>query len=79
MVDKKGFMKTIGLIGGMSWESSIEYYKIINCLIQQGFMQEPLLNMLLLHRGVSHGKVFTSGKRTEHGQCKDHLTKGNLF
>jgi aspartate racemase len=23
-------MKTIGLIGGMSWESSIEYYKIMN-------------------------------------------------
>lgn len=23
-------MKTIGLIGGMSWQSSIEYYKIIN-------------------------------------------------
>ncbi len=23
-------MKTIGLIGGMSWESSIEYYKLIN-------------------------------------------------
>jgi len=23
-------MKTVGLIGGMSWESSIEYYKIIN-------------------------------------------------
>ncbi len=23
-------MKTIGLIGGMSWESTIEYYKIIN-------------------------------------------------
>jgi aspartate racemase len=23
-------MKTIGLIGGMSWESSLEYYKIIN-------------------------------------------------
>lgn len=23
-------MKTIGLIGGMSWESSIEYYRIIN-------------------------------------------------
>jgi aspartate racemase len=25
-----GMMKTIGLIGGMSWESSIEYYRIIN-------------------------------------------------
>jgi aspartate racemase len=26
----KKMMKTIGLIGGMSWESSIEYYKIMN-------------------------------------------------
>jgi aspartate racemase len=23
-------MKIIGLIGGMSWESSLEYYRIIN-------------------------------------------------
>lgn len=23
-------MKTIGMLGGMSWESSIEYYRIIN-------------------------------------------------
>jgi len=27
-------MKTIGLIGGMSWRSTIEYYRIINELIQ---------------------------------------------
>ena len=27
-------MKTIGLIGGMSWESSVEYYRIINETIQ---------------------------------------------
>jgi len=26
-------MKTIGLIGGMSWESSLEYYRIINQLV----------------------------------------------
>lgn len=26
----ESLMKTIGLIGGMSWESSLEYYKIIN-------------------------------------------------
>ena len=26
----KGLMKTIGLIGGMSWESTIPYYRIIN-------------------------------------------------
>ncbi len=23
-------MKTIGLLGGMSWESTLEYYRIIN-------------------------------------------------
>jgi aspartate racemase len=28
-------MKTIGIIGGMSWESSLEYYRIINQLVQQ--------------------------------------------
>ena len=28
-------MKTIGLIGGMSWESSIEYYRIINKGVRQ--------------------------------------------
>jgi len=27
-------MKTIGLIGGMSWESSIEYYRLINEKVQ---------------------------------------------
>jgi aspartate racemase len=28
-------MKTIGMIGGMSWESSIEYYRIINEAVHQ--------------------------------------------
>lgn len=28
-------MKTIGLIGGMSWESSIEYYRIINEVVRE--------------------------------------------
>lgn len=28
-------MKTIGIIGGMSWESTIEYYRIINELVHQ--------------------------------------------
>jgi aspartate racemase len=27
-------MKTIGMIGGMSWESSIEYYRIINEMVR---------------------------------------------
>ncbi|NQS90861.1 MAG: aspartate/glutamate racemase family protein [Chloroflexi bacterium] len=28
-------MKTIGLIGGMSWESSIEYYRIVNQAVRK--------------------------------------------
>ncbi len=28
-------MKTIGIIGGMSWESTIEYYRIINQLVNK--------------------------------------------
>jgi len=30
-----GAMKTIGLIGGMSWESSLEYYRIINETVKE--------------------------------------------
>ena len=28
-------MKTIGLLGGMSWESSLEYYRISNQAVKQ--------------------------------------------
>ncbi|MBT8434755.1 MAG: aspartate racemase, partial [Gammaproteobacteria bacterium] len=28
-------MKTIGLIGGMSWESSLLYYQLINSAVKQ--------------------------------------------
>lgn len=28
-------MKTIGLIGGMSWQSTIQYYRLLNELVQQ--------------------------------------------
>jgi len=28
-------MKTIGMVGGMSWESSIEYYRIINQTVKE--------------------------------------------
>jgi aspartate racemase len=28
-------MKTIGMIGGMSWESSIEYYRIVNEIVKE--------------------------------------------
>ncbi len=33
--DRRHAMKTIGLIGGMSWESTVTYYKVINETIKQ--------------------------------------------
>jgi len=39
-------MKTIGLIGGMSWESSLEYYRIINKTVKEllgGFHSAKIL------------------------------------
>jgi hypothetical protein len=28
-------MKTIGLIGGMSWESTVSYYRLINTAVKE--------------------------------------------
>lgn len=28
-------MKTVGFIGGMSWESTVTYYKIVNEIVKQ--------------------------------------------
>ncbi len=35
-------MKTIGLIGGMSWESTVPYYQIINEEVKK-----PLVDFIL--------------------------------
>ncbi|HEX7568750.1 MAG TPA: aspartate/glutamate racemase family protein, partial [Anaerolineaceae bacterium] len=31
---KSALMKTIGMIGGMSWESSLEYYRLVNEMVK---------------------------------------------
>ena len=35
---KEPIMRTIGLIGGMSWESTVSYYQAINRGIQAGLV-----------------------------------------
>lgn len=44
-------MKTIGLIGGMSWESSIEYYRIINETVRDklGGLHVPAFDTARIH------------------------------
>lgn len=41
-------MKTIGLIGGMSWESSVEYYRIINKMVKEK-LGEPHSSKILMY------------------------------
>lgn len=40
-------MKTIGLIGGMSWESSTEYYRIINQGVREGLGPKASARLVL--------------------------------
>jgi aspartate racemase len=30
-------MKTIGLLGGITWESTLQYYRRLNLLVQQRY------------------------------------------
>jgi len=48
-------MRTIGLIGGMSWESSLEYYRIINQLVRERL--GPLRSAQLLMYSVDFGPI----------------------
>lgn len=48
-------MRTIGLIGGMSWESSAEYYRIINQLVRDRL--GPLRSAKLLMYSVDFGPI----------------------
>lgn len=48
-------MRTIGLIGGMSWESSAEYYRLINQLVRDRL--GPLRSAQLLMYSVDFGPV----------------------
>ena len=48
-------MRTIGLIGGMSWESSAEYYRIINQHVRDQL--GPLRSAQLLMHSVDFGPV----------------------
>jgi len=48
-------MKTIGLIGGMSWESTVDYYKIINSEVKAK-LGEPHSAEIIMH-SVDFGEI----------------------
>jgi aspartate racemase len=62
-------MKTIGLIGGMSWESSLEYYRIVNETTKQklgGFHSAKC---------ILYSVDFEEIERLQHQGKSDELTQ----
>jgi aspartate racemase len=62
-------MKTIGLIGGMSWESSAEYYRLINTLARErvgGHATPPSLMLTVNFAGIA--ALQHAGEWTELGR-----------
>ncbi len=71
-------MKTIGLIGGMSWESTVTYYEIINEVIAEklgGFHSAKMLmynvDFAELERNMSSGYWY--GNAVIHAQAAAKL------
>lgn len=62
-------MKTIGLIGGMSWESSLEYYRIINEKIKKE------LGGLHSAKSIMYSVDFEIIKVLQHESKWDELTR----
>lgn len=62
-------MKTIGLIGGMSWESSLEYYRIINETTKQK------LGGLHSAKSILYSVDFEEIERLQHQGKWDELTQ----
>lgn len=59
-------MKVIGLLGGMSWESSVEYYRIINEEVKEnweGCIQRNAFYTALILRKLNSTKQKEIGKK----------------
>ena len=61
-------MKTIGLIGGMSWESTLEYYRIINETVKEK------LNKLHSAKIIMYSVDFEEIELLQHKGKWDELT-----
>jgi len=65
-------MKTIGLLGGMSWESSIEYYRIINQTVKRQ------LGGLHSAQCLMYSVDFAEIEKLQHAGSWDALTQAMI-
>ncbi len=66
-------MKTIGLIGGMSWESSLEYYRLINEAVKERLGGLHSAQCLLY--SVDFGEIEPLQNRGEWEEAADRLCR----
>lgn len=66
-------MKTIGLLGGMSWESSLEYYRIINKLVSQKLGRLHSAECILY--SFDFEEIVEMQSREDWEQMSDHLSR----
>jgi aspartate racemase len=68
---KRPGMRTIGLIGGMSWESSAEYYRLINAGIRDQL--GPLRSASMLMHSVDFGPIALAQREGRWSDAGDML------
>jgi len=56
-------MKTIGLIGGMSWESTVSYYRIINEKVKEKNGRTAFCKDTALQRGFCRNRSVPVKRR----------------
>ena len=66
-------MKTIGLIGGMSWESSLEYYRLINEFIKEKLGKKHSAKCLMY--SVDFAEIEEMQHRGKWDLLKDEMIK----
>ena len=66
-------MKLLGLIGGMSWESTMEYYKIINELVKQKLGSWNSAKLLLY--SVNFEQIYTLQQQNKWNEIAEIFIK----
>ena len=67
-------MKTIGIIGGMSWESSAQYYALINRAVRDR-LGSPHSAQILMH-SLDFGPIAALQAEGEWDQLSELLVAG---
>src|SRR4051812_50017099 len=67
-------MKRIGLLGGMSWESSIEYYRLVNEIARDRFGGLHSADCLL--RSVDFAEIEVLQREDRWDEAAERLARG---